>query len=61
MGTVFELAPDGTETVLYAFTGANGDGALPNGTLIADEAGNLYGTTNFGGADGDGAVFELVQ
>ena len=51
-GVVFKLSPGGTETVLYSFTGGN-DGAFPNdiGSLIADRAGNLYGTTVNGGAD----------
>jgi uncharacterized repeat protein (TIGR03803 family) len=58
-GTVFEVAPDGTETVLYAFTGGN-DGANPVGSLVFDKVGNLYGTTWKGGADGAGVVFELA-
>src|ERR1700722_13448707 len=41
-GTVFKLAPNGTETVLYAFTGTNGDGGYPAAGLILDKAGNLY-------------------
>ncbi len=57
-GTVFRLAPDGKETVLYTFTGL--DGALPEGSLIEDKAGNFYGTTIAGGADGNGAVFKLA-
>src|SRR6266446_5514665 len=39
----------GNETVLYSFTGTNGDGAHPAASLIMDSAGNLYGTTQFGG------------
>jgi uncharacterized repeat protein (TIGR03803 family) len=62
-GTVFELAPDGTETVLYAFAGGcDGDG--PGGALLTDKAGNFYGTTTGGGdcADdgGNGTVFRLA-
>ena len=61
-GTVFELTPnqDGswTESVLYSFTGS--DGSWPRGSLIFDQAGNLYGTTFFGGATGCGTVFELT-
>jgi uncharacterized repeat protein (TIGR03803 family) len=60
-GVVFKLAPnpDGTwtESVLYSFTGG-ADGAYPRG-LIFDAAGNLYGTTEYGGAYGDGVVFKL--
>jgi uncharacterized repeat protein (TIGR03803 family) len=44
--------------VLYRFTG-NPDGRSPNGQLIADNAGNLYGTTEFGGGSDNGTVFEL--
>jgi uncharacterized repeat protein (TIGR03803 family) len=47
-----------TYTILYAFTGTP-DGAQPNGGLVRDAAGNLYGTTFYGGAGGIGAVFKL--
>jgi uncharacterized repeat protein (TIGR03803 family) len=47
-----------TETVLYNFGGADGEG--PRWGVIADAAGNLYGTTIFGGVGG-GTVFELVH
>jgi uncharacterized repeat protein (TIGR03803 family) len=57
-GTVFEVAPDGTETVLYAFKGS--DGQSPVGGVIADSAGNLYGTTLYGGTMGSGTAFELM-
>jgi uncharacterized repeat protein (TIGR03803 family) len=43
--------------ILNTFTGPNGSG--PNGTLIADSSGNLYGTTVNGGVHGFGTVFEL--
>jgi uncharacterized repeat protein (TIGR03803 family) len=46
-----------TETVLHSFTGS--DGANPFAGLIADGAGNLYGTTAAGGASGQGVVFKL--
>lgn len=59
-GTVFRLAPDGTETVLYAFQGGV-DGAIPDDSgLIVDDAGNFYGTTAEGGSAGDGTIFELA-
>ena len=65
-GTVFKLDPTGHETVLYTFTDSNGDGAAPNAPLAMDAAGNLYGTTQFGGDTlcdshnfGCGIVFEL--
>jgi uncharacterized repeat protein (TIGR03803 family) len=47
-------------TTLYSFTGGGtGDGANPDAGLIADPAGNLYGTTINGGAIGQGTVFHL--
>jgi|KBSMisStandDraft_5_1062788.scaffolds.fasta_scaffold54210_3 uncharacterized repeat protein (TIGR03803 family) len=60
-GVVFKLASDGTETVLYTFTGG-ADGGRPEGSLIRDPAGNLYGTTQYGGdPDCDcGVVFRLA-
>jgi uncharacterized repeat protein (TIGR03803 family) len=63
-GTVFELVnSSGTysESVLYSFTNSSGDGATPTASLIMDKSGNLYGTTNGGGTNGYGTVFELVN
>jgi len=57
-GGVFKVAPDGTETVLYSFTGG-ADGAFPEAALIRDSAGNLYGTTTQGGSDNIGVVFKV--
>ncbi|MFZ0417481.1 MAG: choice-of-anchor tandem repeat GloVer-containing protein [Candidatus Sulfotelmatobacter sp.] len=66
-GVVFKLSPnaDGawTKTTLHTFIGNNGirgyDGSFPNGGLVFDQAGNLYGTTSDGGYYGYGSVFEL--
>jgi len=58
-GVVFEVTPNGTESVLYSFTGGN-DGSDPYSSLVRDKAGNLYGTASAGGADGAGVVFELA-
>ncbi|MGA2761540.1 MAG: choice-of-anchor tandem repeat GloVer-containing protein, partial [Candidatus Cybelea sp.] len=62
-GTVFELTPKAssgrTEKVLHSF-GQGKDGASPYASLIIDTAGNLYGTTFYGGVDGAGTVFELT-
>jgi uncharacterized repeat protein (TIGR03803 family) len=49
-----------TKTVLYSFTGDHLDGWAPNGNLVFDQAGNLYGTTLRGGAYGQGTVYELM-
>jgi uncharacterized repeat protein (TIGR03803 family) len=74
-GTVYKLTPPTenggawTETVLYVFKGyAFADGATPQGGLVVDDTGNLYGTTGYGGSGpclllggpvGCGTVYEL--
>lgn len=62
-GTVFELMPDGnggwTERALYNFGKTTEEGAYPNGDLIFDSAGNLYGTAQ-GGRYNSGVAFELT-
>jgi uncharacterized repeat protein (TIGR03803 family) len=63
-GFVFKLDASGTETILYDFTGGT-DGGNPFGGLIRDSAGNLFGTTTFGGdltcnaPQGCGVVYKL--
>jgi hypothetical protein len=78
-GTIFELSPPKasvsggwTEKVLYSFEGIGsqgtiGDGGNPNGGLVLDETGTVYGTTYFGGSgtaicrpQGCGTTFELL-
>jgi uncharacterized repeat protein (TIGR03803 family) len=74
-GTVFELRPPATEcrtaicywneTVLYSFQGGANDGENPDGDLIFDQAGNIYGATEFGGNEGCylggcGTIFKLT-
>jgi uncharacterized repeat protein (TIGR03803 family) len=51
LGTVFKLDKTGKETVLHSFIGGT-DGALPISGLTWNAAGNLYGTTLYGGATG---------
>lgn len=61
-GAIFELSPKGgqwTESILYAFPGGSG-GAQPEGNLIFDATGNLYGVTDAGGS-GAGLVYELIH
>jgi uncharacterized repeat protein (TIGR03803 family) len=64
-GTVFELSAPVTaggpwvETVLYTFNGGDSDGVNPNGALVFDSQGNLYGATTRGGPGDEGTVFEL--
>jgi uncharacterized repeat protein (TIGR03803 family) len=57
-GTVFKVDMSGTESILYNFTG-NPDGAIPYGGLVRDLAGNLYGTTYFGGTSNNGSAFKI--
>jgi uncharacterized repeat protein (TIGR03803 family) len=69
-GTAFNLRPpvhacsnvlcSWTETVLHSFQGGT-DGANPNlGSVIFDQAGNIYGTTAYGDPAGDGTVYQLT-
>lgn len=62
-GTVYKIDPSGKETVLHKFSVS--DGFLPEGGLVIDPAGNLYGTTFSGGTnpacnpDGCGTVYKM--
>jgi len=66
-GTVFKLTSTGDESVLYSFAGYPSDGSNPEGGVIRDPNGNLYGTTDQGGQGagcggypyGCGILFEL--
>jgi len=64
-GTVYELSPTSGYHSIYSFQDSP-DGRLPQGNLVVDAAGNLYGTTVYGGANksgcnrlGCGTVFKL--
>ena len=63
VGTVFKLETSGNETVLHTFGESGDDGQLPVAGLVRDKAGNLYGTTPFGGdcppCSESGTVFKL--
>jgi uncharacterized repeat protein (TIGR03803 family) len=62
-GVAFKLTPEGQETVLHSFDCAincTDDGGDPQAGLVFDQKGNLYGTTLYGGAYGDGTVFKLT-
>ena len=62
VGTVFKLTPhngEWTESVLYSFNDTGAGGFWANSRLVFDTAGNLYGTTFFGGDFQVGTVFEL--
>ncbi len=63
VGTAYELVRSAngqyTEKILHHF-GQHADGKYPFGALTADAAGNLYGTTQSGGINNTGTVFELI-
>jgi uncharacterized repeat protein (TIGR03803 family) len=60
-GTAFKLTKNGRQVWLHSFQGADGDGAYTG--LLRDAAGNLFGTTLFGGStdctSGCGTLFKL--
>lgn len=57
-GVVYRFDTSGNETPLYAFGGAP-DGQALVGGVVSDAAGNLYGTTAYGGENGYGTVFMI--
>jgi uncharacterized repeat protein (TIGR03803 family) len=60
-GTAYKVSPSGsawTESLIWSF-GGPGDGSYTYSWLVFDSVGNIYGTTAFGGAGGQGTVFEL--
>jgi len=63
-GTVFKLSPGKmnkwTHTVLYSFDADQSEGCQPTSGVVLDGAGNLYGTTLYGGDYNRGAVYEIV-
>jgi len=60
-GTVFKITPSGIVTTLYSFCALLGctDGYQPDG-LVQGADGNFYGTTEYGGANSGGTVFQLT-
>jgi uncharacterized repeat protein (TIGR03803 family) len=62
-GTVFKIAPNGGAfTTLYSFCSQSGctDGSSPTSGLVQAADGDLYGTTQYGGANGSGTVFRIA-
>jgi uncharacterized repeat protein (TIGR03803 family) len=63
-GTVFELSPKvtggWTEKILHYFKSNGEDGYNPSAGLIFDASGNLYSSTEYGGSNDDGTVYELT-
>jgi uncharacterized repeat protein (TIGR03803 family) len=59
-GTIYQVTPSGSLTILHTFcTEGCADGYHPSGLILASD-GNLYGTTQFGGAHGDGTIFRIT-
>jgi len=58
-GSIFKVTPSGALSVLYSFGSTPNDGGLPQGALIRDAAGNLYGEAYEGGAKGFGIIFKV--
>jgi uncharacterized repeat protein (TIGR03803 family) len=59
-GTIFRATLAGAFTNYLSFTGT-ANGAYPNAGLVQGSNGNLYGTTQQGGANSDGALFSLAN
>jgi len=57
-GTIFRVTSSGQETVAHSFAGGT-DGANPTASLTRDNGGNFYGTTEFGGLNSLGSIFQL--
>jgi uncharacterized repeat protein (TIGR03803 family) len=57
-GTVFKITPSGTLTTLHSFDGTDGSQSVAG--LVQASDGRFYGTTEFGGANGEGAVFRIT-
>jgi uncharacterized repeat protein (TIGR03803 family) len=61
VGNIIRLTPRFRESDLYDFGGSQADGKYPDGPLVADPSGALYGTTNSGGQLSNGIVFKFVS
>jgi len=64
-GTVYELVSEGNgkwqEHVLHRFAQFKNDGEAPDTGVVMDSAGNLYGTTSYGGKYQNGTIYELTR
>jgi len=58
-GTVYKITPGGDLTVLHNFPESGSDGFSP-ASLVQGRDGNFYGTTSYGGTNGDGTVFKIT-
>jgi uncharacterized repeat protein (TIGR03803 family) len=59
-GAVFKLDRQARFTILHVLGAVDGDGAAPSSAVVMDASGNLYGTTRWGGASGDGVIYKIT-
>lgn len=59
-GTIFKITPGGTLTVLHSFAGGPTEGLWPMTGLVQGSDGNFYGTTQYGGANYYGTVYQIT-
>lgn len=60
-GTAWKVGKQGTETILHNFDGGTGDGCFPQGGVVRDSNGNLYGNTFQCGASDDGNIWKVSK
>ena len=61
VGAIYKLAPGGAETLLHSFVLGDNKGYNPYGGITVDQStGDLYGTTEFGGASDAGVIWKLA-
>jgi len=60
LGTLFRITPRGKEIQLHAFAEDQTDGGEPTGGVVVDKAGNLFGTTPWGGSNYSGTIFKVT-
>lgn len=63
LGTVFELVngSNGSYTYTNLFSFSNSTGTNPYSGVTLDAQGDLFGTTELGGSDNEGTIYELVK
>jgi uncharacterized repeat protein (TIGR03803 family) len=60
LGTLFKITPVGKEKQLHVFAENQNDGGEPTNAPIFDKAGNLFGSTPWGGSTGAGTIFKVT-
>jgi uncharacterized repeat protein (TIGR03803 family) len=60
-GALYKLSKRGTLTLLHSFSWGSSDGCSPWGSVLQDEAGNLYGTTYYCGSNGEGIIWKVSK